>query len=63
MQVAAKARDLRWQRLVEAGESHAVSLAAIDIRKFMSPEEFSASLDDAMTLRADFGGSPGPSLG
>ena len=34
-----------------------------DIRRFISPEESPASLDDAMTLRADFGGSPGPSLG
>lgn len=33
-----------------------------DIRKFMSPEELSASLDDAKTLWVDAGGYPGPSL-
>lgn len=33
-----------------------------DIRKFMSPEELSASLDDAKALWVDAGGYPGPSL-
>lgn len=36
VQVAAKARDLRWQRLVEAVENHAVSLAVVDIDELLS---------------------------
>ena len=44
MQVAAKARDLRWQRLVEAVENHAVSLAVVDIDMLLQPGGFSDRL-------------------
>lgn len=44
MQVAAKARDLRWQRLVEAVEKHAVSLAVVDIDELLRPGGFADRL-------------------
>lgn len=44
MQVAAKARDLRWQRLVEAVENHAVSLAVVNIDVLLQPGGFADRL-------------------
>jgi uncharacterized protein YbaP (TraB family) len=44
MQVAAKARDARWQRLVEAVENHAVSLAVVDIDALLQPGGFADRL-------------------
>ena len=44
MQVAAKARDLRWQRLVEAVENHAVSLAVVNIDELLQPGGFADRL-------------------
>ena len=44
MQVVAKARDLRWQLLVEAVENHAVSLAVVDINELLQPGGFADRL-------------------
>ncbi len=44
MQVAAKARDLRWQLLVEAVENHAVSLAVVNIDDLLQPGGFADRL-------------------
>lgn len=44
MQVAAKARDLRWQLLVEAVENHAVSLAVVNIDELLQPGGFADRL-------------------
>ena len=44
MQVAAKARDARWQRLVEAVENHAVSLAVVNIDELLHPSGFADRL-------------------
>lgn len=44
MQVAAKARDARWQRLVEAVENHAVSLAVVDIDELLQSGGFADRL-------------------
>ena len=44
MQVVAKARDLRWQLLVEAVENRAVSLAVVDINELLQPGGFADRL-------------------
>ena len=44
MQVAAKARDARWQLLLEAVENHTVSLAVVDIDALLQPGGFADRL-------------------